>query len=113
MKFIGEFLSQYGFTILYAILTAIAGYIGMQIKKIYEKHINDDVKKKVVRDCVKAVEQLYKDLSGDEKKEKAIEGIREMLDEKGITISQIEMEMLIESAVSEFNNYFKPESEVE
>lgn len=103
---IGTFIQQYGMTILYTVLTAIAGFIGLQIKNIYEKHSAEEEKKKVVETCVKAVEQLYKDLSGEEKKEKAIENITAMLDAKGITIAPIEIDMLIEATVASFNNSF-------
>ena len=103
MNYVGMFIQEYGMTILCTILTGIAGFIGAQIKKIYEKHIQDDTKKKVVEDCVKAVEQIYHDLSGEEKKQKAIENIVEMLNEKGISIAPIEIEMLIESVVCSFN----------
>lgn len=111
MSFLGEFVQQYGMMILSTILTAIAGFIGVQLKRIYEKHVADDVKKKVVEDCVKAVEQLYNDLSGEEKKEKAIENIVAILNEKGISIAPIEIEVLIEATVSTFNESFKHKSE--
>ena len=60
----------------------------------------------MARTCDKAVEQLYHDLGGPEKLEKAQEGIRQMLEEKGIPISALEMDMLIESVVAEFNYGF-------
>ena len=59
-----------------------------------------------MRTCVKAVEQLYHDVGGPEKLEKAQEGIRQMLEEKGIAISQLEMNLMIESVVAEFNYSF-------
>ena len=67
------FISEYGTTILYAILTAIAGYLGIVIKKMYEKYINDKTKKDVAKTVVQAVEQIYKDLHGEEKLNKALE----------------------------------------
>lgn len=98
-----DFIQQYGPTILYAILTAVAGFLGAQAKRIYEKISNDKIKKSVAETVVKAVEQLYRDYDGETKKEKAIEGITEMLEQKGIPISNIEIDMLIEAVVSEFN----------
>ena len=62
---------------------------------------------------VKAAEQLYRDLSGPEKLEKAKEGIVEMLNEKGIPISEMEMDLLIESVVQEFNQGVKGEHKTE
>lgn len=116
-----EIFSAYILPAVVAVLTALAGYIGTQIKRLYEKYINDKTKQDVVRTCVKAAEQLYRDLSGPEKLEKAKEGIVEMLNEKGIPISEMEMDLLIESVVSEFNQGVKgdkqkdepPEAEAE
>lgn len=103
MTYLKEFLQGYAPTVLGTILTAIAAYIGAQIKRIYEKRVTDDTKKKVVETCVKAAEQLYHDLSGEEKKQKAVESILQILESKGITISPIEIDMLIESTVAAFN----------
>ena len=86
-----------------------AGFFGAAIKSIYQKFVNDKTKKSVVETCVKAVEQLYKDIHGEEKLNKAKESILEMLSEKGISISELEMDMLIESCVAEFNINFNKE----
>ena len=107
MTFVTNFISQYGMVIVYAVLTAIAGFLGAQVKKIYERNIEDDTKLQVAETCVKAVEQLYKGLKGSEKLKKAKENIISMLAIKGIDIADIELDMLIESCVSEFNINFK------
>lgn len=106
MEFLKEFISVYGTTILYSILTALAGYLGIVVKNIYQKYINDKTKQDVAKTCVKAVEQIYKDLHGEEKLQKALEAASEMLANKGITISDLEMRILIEAAVAEFNDAF-------
>ena len=110
MEFITNFISEYGLMILYALLTALAGFIGTQIKKSYENHVNDETKQKVVATCVKAVEQLYQDLNGEEKLNKAKENIVAMLSTKGIEITDIEIDMLIESCVAELNLGFLTEA---
>lgn len=107
MNLFKDFVSGYGAALLYAIITAVAGYLGVVIKNIYEKWVNDKTKKDVVRTCVQAVEQIYKDLHGAEKYEKVVEAASEMLNEKGITISEFEIRMLIEAAVAEFNKVFE------
>ena len=112
MEFIQEFISQYGTTILYAVLTAIAGYLGIVVKRIYEKYINDKTKQAVAKTVVQAVEQIYNDLHGDEKLNMALQSMSEMLAEKNIHISELEMRMLIESAVAEFNEAFKKNQSV-
>ena len=101
-----EIFVTYALPVIVAALTAFAGFIGTQVKKLYEKYINDKTKEAVVRTCVKAAEQLYHDLGGPEKLKKAQEGVRQMLEEKGIPISELELNLLIESVVSEFNYGF-------
>lgn len=88
-------------------ITGLASYLGVTLKKIFEKHVNTKIKKDVARTVVAAVEQLYKDLHGEEKFNKAVESLSEMLAEKGITVTEIELKMLIESAVAEFNRVFE------
>ena len=107
MEFITQFISEYGTTILYAILTAIAGALGMWIKQVYTEVVNTKTKERIVKICVQAVEQLYKDLHGEEKYNKVVESVVQMLEEKGITITELELKMLIEAAVGEFNEAFK------
>ena len=109
MDFIKLFISEYGTTILYAILTALAGYIGIVAKRLYTKYVNDKTKQAVAKTVVQAVEQIYKDLHGEEKLNKALEAASEMLAEKGITITDLEMRMLIEAALAEFNRAFEKE----
>lgn len=109
MEFIKLFISEYGTTILYAILTALAGYIGIVAKRLYTKYVNDKTKQAVAKTVVQAVEQIYKDLHGEEKLNKALEAASEMLAEKGITITDLEMRMLIEAALAEFNRAFEKE----
>ena len=106
MDIFTQFINEYGTTILYTILTALAGYIGIWVKSLYTKYINDKTKQDVVKTCVSAVEQLYKDLHGEEKYNKVVESVSEMLMEKGIAITDLELKMLIEAAVGEFNEVF-------
>ena len=101
-----DFINQYGVTILYAVVVALGGWIGTQIKSLYEQYVTDKRAKAVVDTVVKAVEQLYHDLDGEEKYVKALDAAHEMLAAKGITISSLELQMLIEAAVSSFNYGF-------
>ena len=101
-----EFFNQYGMEILYAIIMAIAGYIGIVAKNLCTKYINDKTKAAVAKTAVQFVEQVYKNLHGEEKLDAALEAAAEMLAEKGITVSDLEMRVLIEAAVGEFNNAF-------
>ena len=102
-----EFINEYGTTILYAVLTFIGGYIGLWAKNLADKYINDKVKKSVAKTVVQFVEQVYKDLHGEDKLNAALVTASEMLAEKGIHVSDLEMRALIEAAVAEFNGAFK------
>lgn len=108
-----QFINEYGTTILYAVLTTIAGYVGIVVKNLYQKYINDKTKKDVVKTVVQSIEQIYKDLHGEDKLNKALESASEMLAIKGVEISEFELRVLIEAAVGEFNDVFnKPTEEV-
>ena len=98
MGFISEFISTYGNEILYTVLTAIISFVGLKLKSSYDKFMNDKSKKQVVEDTVKYVEQIYKNLSSKKKFEKAKENVIELLNDKGISITDLELQVLIESA---------------
>ena len=106
-----EFINQYGVEILYGIITAIAGYVGIVVKNLCTKYINDKTKQAVAKTAVQFVEQVYKDIHGEDKLKEALSAASDMLQEKGITVSDLEMRVLIEAAVAEFNNAFKKEGE--
>lgn len=106
MEFFVTFINQYGMEILYAILTAIAGYLGIVAKNLFTKYINDKTKAAVAKTAVQFVEQVYKDLHGEDKLNCALAAASEMLMEKGVTASELELRYLIEAAVAEFNNAF-------
>ena len=101
-----DFINQYGVTILYAVVVALGGWIGTQIKRIYEQYVTDKRAKDVVETVVKAVEQIYHDLDGADKYILALNNAEEMLKNKGITVTSLELAMLIEAAVSSFNYGF-------
>lgn len=104
-----EILSTYLIPMLATILTAIASYVGLQIKKLYEKKINTETKKAIVSDVVKMVEQVYKDIHGEDKYNKAVQYITDALNEKNIPITDLEIKYLIESTCSEFVKEIKEE----
>lgn len=107
-EFLGA-IQPYLLEVIVAILTGVATYIGTRVKKVYEEKVNTETKEKVVSTVVNAVEQLYKDLKGEEKLNKCIENATEMLNEKGITVTELELRMLIESTVNSFNQAKKGE----
>ena len=98
-----EFLAQYGMEIISTAVMAIFGFVGICIKNVIKKYSDERTKEQVCKTVVKAVEQMYADLIGDERYEKAVESVSEMLEEKGIGATELEVKMLIESAVKEMN----------
>ena len=107
-----EFINEYGMQILYTVVMAIAGYIGIFIKNLVAEYLNDKTKQAVAKTAVQFVEQVYKDLHGEEKLNAALSAVSELLAEKNIIISDLEMRVLIEAAVSEFNNAFGQNGDV-
>ena len=101
-----EFINDYGTAILYTIVTAVFGYLGLVFKSLVAKYLDDKTKRDVAKTVVKAVEQVYKDLDGEEKLNQALSAASEMLASKGITVTDLELRMLVEAAVGEFNDVF-------
>lgn len=101
-----EFIDVYGMQILYTVIVGIAGYIGIVLKNLVTKYINDKTKQAVAKTSVQFVEQVYKDLHGEEKLTEALEAASQMLAEKGISVTELELRALIEAAVAEFNDAF-------
>ena len=105
-----EFINIYGMDILAAILGFIFTILGFVLKNLVKKYLNDQTKQAIAKVCVQFVEQVYKDIHGDEKLFAALERAAQLLAEKGIKFSAVEMETLIEAAVAEFNEaFYKPE----
>ena len=103
---IDYFIYTYGPTLAITILCAIFGTLGHVAKKIYVNHVNDDTKRSVARVVVQFVEQAWQALHGEEKLNKALETAEALLKKKGIAFDAEEMKVLIEAAVSEFNDAF-------
>ncbi len=105
MDLIKEFFSSYGSSILnsiYICLMACCSYIGLKIKTSVEKYEKDRIKKRIVEDSVKYVEQVYKKLNSKEKYKKAEENILVLFKENNIVVTDLELKVLIESACNEF-----------
>lgn len=109
MDFLKMFISEYGTALLYLVITGVFAYLGTQAKIIADRYLNDKVKRDVAKTVVRAVEQIYRDLHGEEKLSKALEAASQMLSEKGIFVTELEMRMLIEAAVAEFDTAFNKE----
>lgn len=109
MELFTQFINDYGMEIITAVATAIAGFLGAIIKNLVKKFLNDKTKQDIAKIVVQGIEQCYQALSGPEKLQKAIETATEMLNEKGIKVTEVELRMLLENAVGEFNKVFEKE----
>ena len=101
-----EFINIYGMEILLAVLGFIGTVLGFVLKNLAKKFLNDKTKQAIAKVCVQFVEQVYKDIHGEEKLFAALDRASQILAEKGIKFSAVEMETLIEAAVAEFNEAF-------
>lgn len=110
MDIIKEFIQNYAGELIFAALTAIVGFIGTALKKEYEDSNEDKKKREIIANVVKSVEQVYKNIHGTDKLKKAMETASKMLAQKGISITELELMVLIESALCEFNDAFNKAS---
>lgn len=82
-----------------SVIAILFGVLGAKIKQIYNEKSQNETVKVVVDNVVKWVQQVYYELEGPEKLQKALTEASTILKEKGITISETELDMMIESAV--------------
>lgn len=107
MTFVKSFISEYGVAIAYTIVTALVSYLAMAIKKLAKKWINTKTKRVIAREVVGFVEQVYKNIHGEEKFQKAVEAAAKWFELEGIVVAELELKFLIESALSELNKAFE------
>lgn len=99
--------------IILTFLTVLASTLGITIKNIYQRYMDTKTKKEIVGATVQYVEQISKNdaLTCDMKFSKAKEKSLEWLKEKGIKVSDTELEILIESAVNCYHGSNKSEKQ--
>ncbi len=92
-----------------AVVTAVGAlfsWIGIQLKRLYQEHIDTKTKEDIIKSTVQYVQQVYKDINGEEKLEKAVSTASDWLSSKGLEVSEAELRVLIESAVYSMKNGF-------
>lgn len=82
-----------------SVIAVILGVLATKIKTTYNDKVQDETVRTIVKSVVEWAQQVYQDCEGPEKLQKALEKASIILNEKGITISDEELNMLIESAV--------------
>ena len=96
MKYFMEFLNQYGASFIHSIAVLILSCVSFEIKKIYKKNIYDKTKKDVVKMVYHMINKLYPNINEEDKLNKVISNSKQILSEKGINISDLELRMYIE-----------------
>lgn len=82
-----------------SVIAVLLGVLATKIKTTYNDKVQDETVRTIVKSVVEWAQQVYQDCEGPEKLQKALEKASAILNEKGITISDEELNMLIESAV--------------
>ena len=100
------FVYTYGPTLVLSILCAVFGALGHAAKQLWRSYVNTKEKESVAYTAAAFVEQVWKDIHGHDKLMKALETAKYLLFQKGISYDEKEMMVLIEAAVSEFNDAF-------
>lgn len=102
-------LWSYGSEIAVLAVTVVFGCLGWAAKQIYKNIVTDQQKEAIAKTAARCVEQVWKTIHGPEKMQMALEYAAVLLEKKGIKFDSEEMSILIEAAVSEFNNAFTKE----
>lgn len=85
------------------VLTVLAGVLswaGIQIKSKITEKMDTDMKKSLAETTVKYVNQVFSDLEGADKLEKAVEVAVTLFAEKGLKVSEIELTTMLEEVVN-------------
>ncbi len=102
-----EIINNYGAEIIGTLLVTLFGIFGMIAKNLAAKYLDTDTKRTLAKIVVQFVEQTYKNLHGNAKLDAALAVLSDLLREKKIHATALEMKVLIEAAVAEFNEVFK------
>lgn len=85
------------------VLATVGTFLIGLIKAKYSQYVNTDTKKEIAMLTVRYVEQVFTALHGKDKLDKAKSAFVDMLNEKGIKVSEAEINMLLEAAVNQMN----------
>lgn len=88
-----------------AIITLIGGFfawVGTKIKNLIEEKVKNEEVKDIIENVVMYTEQKCSELTSSEKFDTALAKASEWLESKDITVSEAQLEMLIEAAVNNF-----------
>ena len=81
------------------VISVLLGVLAAKIKTTYNNKVQDETVRTIVESVVRWAQQIYEDCDGPKKLQAALQKASDILNEKGITVSESELNMLIESAV--------------
>ena len=81
------------------VISVLLGVLAAKIKTTYNNKVQDETVRTIVESVVRWAQQIYEDCDGPEKLQAALQKASDILNEKGITVSESELNVLIESAV--------------
>lgn len=92
--------------IIVTIIGCIATWLGTQVKNVYKKYADNQTKQEIVKVSVQWVEQMVKigQIAMADRLDNAKSKAISLLNEAGITITEEELETMIESAVYAFTS---------
>ena len=100
-------LLPYIVSALATILTAVGAWLGKKVGDYFDSKKHSEVIQDIVEKTVKYVEQVGKSLGSEEKfalaKEKAIQ----WANTQGLSVSEVELEILIEAFVNSFDKGYQ------
>ena len=94
-----DFTKDYGIEIIHSIIMGVFSYIALDIKKIYKNHIQDKIKKEVVDKVCIYVDEIYPNLDSEDKLKMVISSSKEILKEKKIVVSDLELKVLLHNSI--------------
>ena len=108
-ELLATILNTYLVPALMTFLTGFIAWIGTKIKSKYEEKVKNEQVKYIVSMVVKYVEQKCKNMDSNEKYSIALQKTQDWLLQKGIEVSEVELDALIESSVYELTKSLKGE----
>lgn len=91
-------IMPYILSALATVIASVGAYLGLKVKE----YLDTKEKKEIVEQTIKYVEQVGKVLGSKEKKELALQKASEWLELKGLKVSEVELDILIEAFVNDF-----------
>ena len=93
--------------LLGVVLTALLWGLRRALEKLWSDKAQEETVRKIAKTCVCAAEQMFCDLKGEEKLSQAISIARELLEKKGIRLSEREIRVFLEAALAELKGVFQ------